>query len=68
MSVTFANSLFRRKPCDTVQVAGEHEFRRTLGAFSLVALGISMIIRATEIQHFAQGEKIALVIQRQFGF
>jgi APA family basic amino acid/polyamine antiporter len=46
MSATTANPLFAKKPIEALGAVGQHEFKRTLGPLSLVALGIGAIIGA----------------------
>ncbi len=48
MSTTVESKLFTRKPIEALEAdhGGEHEFKRTLGPLSLVALGIGAIIGA----------------------
>lgn len=47
MSLTLGNPLFARKPIQALSAdEGEHGFKRTLGPWSLVALGIGAIIGA----------------------
>ncbi len=46
MSLTLGNPLFAKKPIKAADDGGEHGFKRTLGPWSLVALGIGAIIGA----------------------